>query len=105
MRILRFYQLILAFRVSREKWALRNSNKTQDRQKGCDMTIRTSCSRLTGGRVSRAMLTRYSHVRMEAKRRALDVIAAQQKAAEEKRKEEAEKAQQPPAPEAMISAA
>jgi len=30
----------------------------------------------TGGRVSRAMLSRYSNVRMEAKRRALDEIAA-----------------------------
>jgi hypothetical protein len=28
------------------------------------------------GHVSRAMLSRYSHVRMEAKRRALDEIAA-----------------------------
>jgi integrase len=37
------------------------------------------------GHVSRAMLARYSHVRMEAKRRALDQIAAQQKAADEKR--------------------
>ncbi len=32
------------------------------------------------GHVSRAMLTRYSHVRMEAKRRALEGIAARQKA-------------------------
>ncbi len=31
--------------------------------------------------VSRAMLSRYSHVRMEAKRRALDEIAARQCAA------------------------
>lgn len=30
------------------------------------------------GHVSRAMLSRYSHVRMEAKRRALDQIAARQ---------------------------
>jgi hypothetical protein len=30
------------------------------------------------GHVSRAMLSRYSHVRMEAKRRALDEIAARQ---------------------------
>ena len=35
-------------------------------------------------RVSRAMLSRYSHVRMEAKRRALDEIAARQRAADEK---------------------
>jgi hypothetical protein len=30
------------------------------------------------GHVSRAMLSRYSHVRMEAKRRALDEISARQ---------------------------
>jgi hypothetical protein len=42
------------------------------------------------GHVSRAMLSRYSHVRMEAKRRALDEIAARQRAADEKRKKEAE---------------
>jgi integrase len=41
------------------------------------------------GHVSRAMLSRYSHVRMEAKRRALDEIAARQRDADEKRKEEA----------------
>ena len=41
------------------------------------------------GHVSRAMLSRYSHVRMEAKRRALDEIAARQCAADEKREEEA----------------
>ena len=33
------------------------------------------------GHVSRAMLSRYSHVRMEAKRRALDEIATRQRAA------------------------
>jgi hypothetical protein len=38
--------------------------------------------------VSRAMLARYPHVRMEAKRRALDEIAARQRAADEKRKAE-----------------
>jgi hypothetical protein len=37
------------------------------------------------GHVSRAMLSRYSHVPMEAKRRALDEIAARQRTAEEKR--------------------
>ena len=42
------------------------------------------------GHVSRAMLSRYSHVRMEAKRRALDEIAARQRAADEKRREDAE---------------
>ena len=41
------------------------------------------------GHVSRAMLSRYSHVRMEAKRRALDEIAARQNAADEKRRKEA----------------
>jgi hypothetical protein len=42
---------------------------------------------------SRAMLSRYSHVRMEAKRRALDEIASRQNAADEKRKVEAERQQ------------
>ena len=37
------------------------------------------------GHVSRAMLSRYSHVRMDAKRRALDEIAARQNVADEKR--------------------
>ena len=46
------------------------------------------------GHVSRAMLSRYSHVRMEAKRRALDGIAGRQRAADEKRKEEAERREQ-----------
>jgi integrase len=45
------------------------------------------------GHVSRAMLSRYSHVRMEAKRRALDEIATRQRAADERRKEEAERQQ------------
>ena len=44
----------------------------------------------TARHVSRAMLSRYSHVRMEAKRRALDEIAERQRAGNEKRKEEAE---------------
>ena len=43
------------------------------------------------GHVSRAMISRYSQVRMEAKRRALDEIAARQRAADEKRKEDAER--------------
>jgi hypothetical protein len=43
------------------------------------------------GHVSRAMLSRYSHVWMEARRRALDEIAARQNAADEKRKAEAER--------------
>jgi hypothetical protein len=42
------------------------------------------------GHASRAMLSRYSHVRMEAKRRALDEIAARQCAADEKRKAESD---------------
>jgi integrase len=49
------------------------------------------------GHVSRAMLSRYSHVRMEAKRRALDEIASRQRAADEKRKAEAERREQPAA--------
>jgi hypothetical protein len=43
------------------------------------------------GHVSRAMRSRYSHVRMEAKRRALDEIAARQGAADAKRQEAAER--------------
>ena len=43
--------------------------------------------------VPRAMLSRYSHVQMEAKRRALDEIATRQRAADEKRKEETERQQ------------
>ena len=46
------------------------------------------------GHVSRAMLSRYSHVRMEAKWRALDEIAARQRASDEKRKAEAERREQ-----------
>jgi len=45
------------------------------------------------GHVSRAMLYRYSHVRLEAKRRALDEIASRQRAADEKRGLEAERRQ------------
>lgn len=43
--------------------------------------------------VSRAMLSRYSHVRMEAKRRALDEIATRQRAADEKRQQDADRLQ------------
>ena len=46
------------------------------------------------GHVSRAMLSRYSHVRMEAKRRALDEIAARQCAADAQRKDDAERREQ-----------
>jgi ABC-type sugar transport system substrate-binding protein len=42
------------------------------------------------GHVSRAMLSRYSHVRMEAKRRALDEIAVRQQASDEKRQQQLE---------------
>src|SRR5664280_834943 len=44
--------------------------------------------------VSRAMLSRYSHVQMEAKRRALNEIAARQNSAEERRKAEVERQMQ-----------
>jgi hypothetical protein len=46
------------------------------------------------GHVSRAMFSRYSHVRMEAKRRALDEIAARQRAADVKRQAEANRREQ-----------
>ena|ERR1035437_1230648 len=45
------------------------------------------------GHVSRAMLSRYSHVRMEAKRRALDEIAARQIEADDKRHKEEQQQQ------------
>jgi hypothetical protein len=45
------------------------------------------------GHVSRATLSRYSHMRMEAKRRALDGIATRQHEPDEKRKKEAEQKQ------------
>jgi hypothetical protein len=45
------------------------------------------------GHVSRAMLSRYSHVRMQTRRRVLDEIAARRCAADEKRKKEAEQRQ------------
>ena len=48
------------------------------------------------GHVSRAMLSRYSHVRMEAKRRALDEIATRQRADDKKRLDEAERQEQAP---------
>jgi integrase len=55
------------------------------------------------GHVSRAMRSRYSHVRMEAKRHALDEIAARQRAADEKRKVETERRQQEAVvPQAML---
>ena len=54
---------------------------------GGPVTFSRSC-----GCLSRSK--RYSHVRMEAKRRALDEIAARQNAADEKRKAEAERRQE-----------
>ena len=42
------------------------------------------------GHVSGAMLSRHSHVRMEAKRRALDEIAARLRTADEKRRKDAD---------------
>jgi hypothetical protein len=54
------------------------------------------------GHVSRAMLSRHSHVRMEAKRHALDGIGERQRAADEKRHKEA--AQQKQAAAAQSSA-
>jgi hypothetical protein len=42
------------------------------------------------GHVSRAMLSRYSYVRMQAKLRALDGVAARQCAADKKRKDDDE---------------
>jgi hypothetical protein len=41
--------------------------------------------------VSRAMLSRYPHFQVEAKRRTLDEIAARQRSADEKRKDDAER--------------
>lgn len=46
------------------------------------------------GHVPRAMVSCYSHVRMEAKRRALDGIATRQREADEKRKKKAEQTQE-----------
>ena len=46
------------------------------------------------GHVSRAMLSRYSHVRVEGKRRALDGIGARQRAGDGRFKEETERQQQ-----------
>ena len=40
------------------------------------------------------MLSRYSHVRMEAKGRALEEIAARQRAADKKRNDDAERREQ-----------
>jgi hypothetical protein len=48
------------------------------------------------------MLSRYSHVRMEAKRRALDEIASRQCVADEKRKEEVERREQAPTSQTVV---
>jgi hypothetical protein len=48
------------------------------------------------------MLSRYSHVRMEAKRRALDEIATRQRKADEKRKEEAAQEQAAAVPQPAV---
>jgi hypothetical protein len=55
------------------------------------------------GRVARAMLSRYTHVRVEAKRRALDEIAERQCAAEEKRKEDAQRQEQAAASQLVVA--
>ena len=54
------------------------------------------------GHVSRAMLSRYCHVRMEAKRRALDEIGARQGAADEKRQKEAKQQAAVPSQSAVV---
>ena len=72
------------------------SNVLKARSHGSAMSTNATNRRIMSiaGHVSRAMLSRYSHVRMEAKRRALDEIAACQRAADEKRREDAERQQQ-----------
>jgi integrase len=47
------------------------------------------------GHVSQAMLARYSHVQMEAKRRALDEIAARQREADQRRQRVEQQEPQP----------
>jgi hypothetical protein len=54
------------------------------------------------GHVSRAMLSRYSNVRMEAKRRALDEIATRQAEADEKRTSEALREQEAVVPQLAV---
>jgi hypothetical protein len=49
------------------------------------------------------MLSRYSHVRMEAKRRALDEIAVRQRSADERRLQKAdERREQGPTSQAVV---
>jgi hypothetical protein len=65
--------------------------------KSCAFTVKVTVNFDAGDEVimsiaghgSRAMLSRYSHVRMEAKRRALDEIATRQRTADTKRQEAA----------------
>jgi len=52
------------------------------------------------GHVSRAMLSLYSHIRMEAKRRALDEVHARQSAADEKQSKQPDLPLDSPAPDA-----
>jgi integrase len=54
------------------------------------------------GHVSRAMLSRYSHVRMEVKRRALDEIAACQRTADTTRQESAKQRRAAEAAESLL---
>lgn len=73
-----------------------------DHTDGCPGVVGNSPSRAAAdevimsiaGHVSRAMLSRYSHVRTEAKRHALDEIAARQRAADDKRSPRAERMEQ-----------
>jgi hypothetical protein len=71
--------------IARSHWSAMSTNEAPRRT----MSIARHRSRPT--------LSRYSHMRMEAKRRALDRIATRQREAEEKRKKETEpKRQQEP---------
>ena len=54
------------------------------------------------GHVSLAMLSSHSHVRMEAKRRAVDEVAVRQRAADEKRKDDAERLEAAPSSESAV---
>jgi hypothetical protein len=56
--------------------------------------VQPRAGQFAAGYLSRAMLSRYSHVRMEAKRCALDGIPARQRAGNERRKKEAEQREQ-----------
>ena len=61
-------------------------------KRGRRWTLRSDVAQIIiniAGHVSRAMLSRYSHVRIEAKRHALDEIATRQGTADEKRQKDA----------------